>query len=348
MGNPYATKGPSQFWRTAVADLAPEDVSPIPHKKFQIGEEDRIATAGSCFAQHVSRYIEAMPGVRFLQTEASPADQPVFSARYGNIYTVAQLRQLLLEATGQLSLPPLVLPRPDGRLVDAFRPTTYTEGFASLEDVAAARRAHLEAVRRVFTDCTVFVFTLGLIEGWTTPDGQFVLPIHPGVTTDDPQAAAALFHRYSYEEVKADLEEFLAGLRKINPGARVILTVSPVPLTATYTDEHVLSATVYSKSVLRAVCGSVESSVENAYYFPSYEIISSHFNDGKYYDSNKRTVPEIGVSHVMRVFRAAYFGQTSEPVAPPPKPATESSVLDQSYAGRIICDEEKYGTNIGF
>ncbi len=71
-------------------------------------------------------------------------------------------------------------------------------------------------------------------------------------------------------------------------------------------------------------------------------------DNGKYYDSNKRTVPEIGVSHVMRVFEAAYFGQTSEPVAPPTKPAAGSGLLDQSYAGRIICDEEKYGTNIGF
>lgn len=346
MGNPYATKGPSQFWRTAVADLSPEEVSPIPHKTFLIGAEDRIATAGSCFAQHVSRYIEAIPSVHFLQTETSPADQPAFSARYGNIYTVAQLLQLLMEATGQVSLPPLFLPRPDGRFVDAYRPTTYAEGFASPEDVALERRAHLDAVRRVFTDCTVFVFTLGLIEGWTTPDGEFVLPIHPGVATDDPQASAARFHRYSYEEVKADLEAFLDELRKINPGARVILTVSPVPLTATYTDEHVLSATIYSKSVLRAVCGAIESSVENAFYFPSYEIISGSFNGGRYYESNKRSVSEEGVAHVMRVFKATYFNSSSERAAP--ATPVKSSITDRSYAGKVVCDEEKYGTNIGF
>ncbi len=280
MGNPYATKGPSQFWRTAVADLAPEDVSPIPHKKFLIGEDDRIATAGSCFAQHVSRYIEGMPGVRFLQTEASPADQPVFSARYGNIYTVAQLRQLLLEATGQTSLPPLVLPRPDGRFVDAFvrRPIRKASRARKCRNRAArASRRRAAGVHRLHRVRLHAGAHRGVDDG-----GRQIRSAHPSWShDDDPQASAARFHRYSYEEVKADLEAFLAGLRTINPSARVILTVSPVPLTATYTDEHVLSATVYSKSVLRTVCGSIETSVENAYYFPSYEIISSHFRQWK-------------------------------------------------------------------
>ena len=36
------------------------------------------------------------------------------------------------------------------------------------------------------------------------------------------------------------------------PKLRILLTVSPVPLTATAGDDHVLLATTYSKSVLRA------------------------------------------------------------------------------------------------
>ena len=38
----------------------------------------------------------------------------------------------------------------------------------------------------------------------------------------------------------------------MNPKARLVLTVSPVPLAATASGSHVLPATIYSKSVLRA------------------------------------------------------------------------------------------------
>ncbi|HVT30706.1 MAG TPA: GSCFA domain-containing protein [Lacipirellulaceae bacterium] len=347
MVNPYAVKGAAQFWRTAVASIPPEEVCPIPHKRFVINAQDRVATAGSCFAQHVSRHIGTMAGIDFLQTEVSPADQPVFSARYGNIYTVAQLRQLLLEATGQLPVPPLALQRSDGRWVDAFRPTTYTEGFATKADVTTARRAHLDAVRRLFAECSVFIFTLGLIEGWTMSDSKFVLPVHPGVVTDEDDSLEVRFHRYSYEETKSEFIAFWNEFRNINPRVRLIITVSPVPLTATFTDDHVLQATVYSKSVLRSVCGTLENSISDVFYFPSYEIISSHFNNGKYFDSNKRTINEPGISHVMRVFEKTYLISSSELDDTSGFPSV-NKILDTSFSERVICDEEKYGTNIGF
>src|SRR5207344_451486 len=75
-----------------------------------------------------------------------------------------------------------------------------------------------------------------------------------------------------------------------------------VPLTATATSNHVLVATTYSKSVLRAVAGSLADTYPNTDYFPSYEMIASPWSKGFFYEANMRAVNTGGVAAVMRVF----------------------------------------------
>ena len=71
------------------------------------------------------------------------------------------------------------------------------------------------------------------------------------------------------------MQQAMALMRSANRGLRFLLTVSPVPLTATNSGNHVLVATVDSKSRLRAVAGQLARTVSRVDYFPSYEIISA-------------------------------------------------------------------------
>ncbi|HXT07278.1 MAG TPA: GSCFA domain-containing protein, partial [Roseiarcus sp.] len=100
------------FWRESVAEPAASEVDPVVAAKFKISTSDRVATAGSCFAQHISRRLDAA-GFCYLVTEtAHPAfnarcyrdfNYGVYSARYGNVYTARQLRQLIERAYGQFA-----------------------------------------------------------------------------------------------------------------------------------------------------------------------------------------------------------------------------------------------------
>jgi hypothetical protein len=342
MSNPYLNRPPIHFWKTGVAALEPRSVMPIGAKRLHIEDGALIATAGSCFAQEVGKYLATMPEARFLRAEQAGPDQPLFSALYGNVYTVRQLVQLFDRVFGHFVPIDLAWRRPDGRHVDPFRPYAFPAGFAGADQVAAARAAHLAAVRRVFLDSTVFVFTLGLTESWRAVSDGAVFPVAPGVVSDDIDAAAYEFHNFTYVEVLSDLRDFVSRLRGINQAVRVILTVSPVPLTATYTAEHVLVANAHSKAILRAVCGTADAECEFVYYFPSYEIISGHFNRGRYYDANLRTVTREGVDHVMALFRRTYFGQ---PVAHPgASPLPMSAAPDDPP----ICDEDEIVRSVGF
>ena len=50
--NPYRSQPDHAFWSRAVARPTAEDVDPVVAPRFVLGRQDRIVTAGSCFAQH--------------------------------------------------------------------------------------------------------------------------------------------------------------------------------------------------------------------------------------------------------------------------------------------------------
>ena len=107
--HPYADLPDSAFWRRAVAGTDPARVDPVAATPFRIGRGDRVATAGSCFAQHIARCLRDA-GFDYLVTETphpvvaeeDPArfGYGVFTARYGNVYTSRQLLQLFQRAHG--------------------------------------------------------------------------------------------------------------------------------------------------------------------------------------------------------------------------------------------------------
>ena len=342
--HPYRGLPADQFWSTAVAAGAPDGLDPVREAKFTFSPKDAVAAAGSCFAQHIARHLQ-QAGFNYLQTEApaSPTE-PVFSARFGNIYTTRQLHQLLLGAYGLHRPAVRVWKRADGRFIDPLRPQMFPAAFASPEEVMAERRRHLLAVRRVCQAGRVCVFTLGLTEGWLAGDGT-ALPVPPGVVgAETPDEAQ--FRNFGVAEMRRDMDQFLADLFAVNPGARVILTVSPVPLVATYEGRHVLVSNTYSKAALRVVAEEVAQAYAAVAYFPSYEIITAPQSRSGYFEADLRSVTAAGVAHVMRVFAANMMRSAAEPdPAPAQKPPAQvvpSQAARASYAAltEILCDEE--------
>jgi hypothetical protein len=75
-----------------------------------------------------------------------------------------------------------------------------------------------------------------------------VFPLCPGVLGGTFDKRRHEFVNLDVEDVVADVTAFVSELRAVNPEARVILTVSPVPLIATAEPRHVLVSTIASKS----------------------------------------------------------------------------------------------------
>lgn len=350
MSHPYRDLPQHCFWTRAVAQTPAAELDPMTASPFQIGRLDKVATAGSCFAQHIARHLRAA-GFHFFVTEpapriANPAEAfaynyGTFTARYGNIYTARQLLQLLRRAFGDFIPADTVWRGPAGEFLDPFRPSIQPAGFSSREELLADRFQHLQAVRKAFSQLDVFVFTLGLTEAWAAAADDAVFPVCPAVVASGGDPHAYRLHNFRVAEVVEDMLAFIDGLREVNPGARVVLTVSPVPLAATALQgEHVLGATTYSKSVLRAACGEIQSSRERVAYMPSYEIITGSYARGRYFADDLRSVTEAGVSHVMRVFLRHFAGQAAGvPQAAAPAPASDGHASAMQRLAETNCDE---------
>ncbi len=347
MTNPYKGLPDHQFWRRGVAGVEHHRLDPIVAPKFRIGRTDRVATAGSCFAQHIAKRL-ARTGFNYFVTEDGADLTPqqrakrnfgVYSARYGNLYTTTQLRQLFQEAFDHRQPEDRAFRRPDGRFVDAFRQQIEPDGHETVEAVAQARAEHLEAVRRMFLECDIFVFTLGLTEAWRSRSDQSVYPIAPGVVGDGFDPDRHEFVNFDLAAVEGDLEAFLADLKRVNPGVRVLLTVSPVPLIATYEPRHVLVSTTYSKSVLRVAAEQVMRRHAWIDYFPSYEIITGSYAGGLYYEDDFREVNNLGVAHAMRCFLRNYTeGGTRQDDA--------AADVAASRTTDVVCDEEAIAATV--
>ena len=308
--NPYDGSGDHTRWSRSIARVPSRLVDPVVQFPFTISTSDRVATAGSCFAQHIARHLSTSGFTYYVTEPGHPIGGPdvathfnygVFSARYGNVYTSRQLVQLFDRAYGRL------LPKDDvwyenGRFIDPYRPTVEPGGYRSMQEFRNDRERHFAAVRTMFEGLDYFVFTLGLTESWENRQDGAVYPLCPGTVAGQFDPTKQLFRNLDVTDVVADMTRFLAQLASVNPTARVILTVSPVPLAATALDQSVLVATTYSKSVLRVAADIVARANAHVAYFPSYEVITGAYSRGSYYADNLRDITEVGVNHVMRLF----------------------------------------------
>lgn len=309
MQHPYTGLADWAYWKQGVAEVPLQAFDPVVAVPFKISPTDRVATAGSCFAQHISKRLSSI-GFQFLVTELGPAATggddarggPDFSARYGNIYTARQLLQLFERAYQFFDPIDNHWYLRNQRFCDPFRPRIEADGFSTVAALSEDREHHLAAVREMFERLDVLVFTLGLTECWISKLDGAAYPLAPGVAGGAFDPARYQFVNFGVDEVVRDLESFLKKLRLVNSGAKLILTVSPVPLMATYAPNHVLVSTTYSKSVLRVAAETVSRSCDGVYYFPSFEIIAGNYNRGRYFGPDLRTVTEEGVDHVMSIF----------------------------------------------
>ena len=340
--HPYQKQPDRAFWKRAVKDIYPLEIEAWYKKKFSISGK-RLATGGSCFAQHIGRelkkqhytVLDVEPAPSFLNPERHvDYGYGIYSARYGNIYTSRQLLQLIQRALGEFEPAEQAWALND-RFVDPFRPHVEPYGLESKEEVDDMRRYHLKQVGSLFEQTDVFVFTLGMTETWMSISDGAVFPVAPGTAGGRFDNAECKFLNLTYLEIVDDMEAVIARLRSVNGNVHFILTVSPVSIMATGGGEHVVVANTYSKSILRAVAGYLADKYEFIDYFPGYEIITSPPMRSMFYNCDMRTVASSGVANVMK-----QFIEQHAPVLGGQRKVLVGTGSAADASEKVLCDEE--------
>jgi hypothetical protein len=299
--NPYLKQGPNQFWSTGVS--APiKNEQKISFYKVQnfLKKNASVASVGSCFATEVGNYLLDSDYKFVTHDKRRHSD----SFGFGNVYSSRHLRQWLEVAFGQYDFSNLTWQEYDGKYVDLQ--TNLLEHFESAEALLHNRSEIVQRIKRVISDSDLLIVTLGLTETWETPSGE-TLAMCPGTLKGAFDSDKHKFHNLNYSEVYDDLNNIEHLIRNFSDRTDLLISVSPVPLTATASEDHVLEATIYSKGVLRAAIGDIAKASKNINYLPSYELIT-HINKGDYrFSDNLRSVSKAGINYVMdTVLRSDY------------------------------------------
>ncbi|TVP70625.1 MAG: GSCFA family protein [Rhodobacteraceae bacterium] len=341
---PYTSLPSRAFWRSAVAEAGHEGFSELWKPKFGFGTDEPIATFGSCFAQHIGPALKRA-GFAWLLCEKPPRTTPeelarahgygLFSARTGNIYTPTLLLQWL-EWALERRVPPTEVWIEGNGLRDPFRPRLEPAPFESEKEIEKLRNVTLRALRKCVGEARVLIFTLGLTERWIHAARGYEYPLCPGTAAGQFDPSVHRAAPLDFNEALRAMRKALDLMRSVNPELRFVLTVSPVPLSATASGAHVLTATTGAKAVLRAVAGQLAETRRDTEYFPSYELITSPVTGGRFFAADHRSVTPAGVASVMEHFFAG-LGLDPDAVTKRAKPARKHRIRE---AEAVVCDEE--------
>lgn len=283
------------------------DELPIAKENKLIDYKTPIGSAGSCFAMEIAFKLQ-QEGFNYIITEDNLYLQNNYHmacARWGIIFNVPSMRQLVEKAFGVRKLPKLLWSHQEnGKTIyrDPFREDIL---FDSVEEFELDYDRHIKSTREALAKVKVFVMTLGVNEVWTLKSDGSVFSRSPW-----------RFASYLVEKKVMTVEENVNELQKMidlwkiyNPDIQLILTVSPVPLSATFraNDYHVITANAHSKATLRVAAEIFCNKNENVHYFPSYETVM--YSTKNAWQEDKRHVSKESVANVMKVFDHIFVNQ---------------------------------------
>lgn len=201
--------------------------------------DTRFFSMGSCFARNVSASLEDS-GYYSFHTEVSEYINTTFANR---VFT-----DWLLEKCS----------------------TSHTE---RVEEIISGRTTREEILENI-NNANVYIFTMGVVPAFFEREsGDFVMPRPTAIN------ARSLAEKFKYrttgvQENLENIEYIINSIRSINPDLKVVLTVSPVPIQATFEFGSAVGADCLSKSTLRIVAHELmQKELGGIIYWPSFEIV---------------------------------------------------------------------------
>lgn len=122
-------------------------------------------------------------------------------------------------------------------------------------------------------------------------------------------SATFIRRRVACEEIVSTWMKLAKDLKDINPGLRIIFTVSPV--------RHVkdgLTGNARSKAILLLAVGELCSRLGFCSYFPAYEIVNDDLRDYRFYTSDLVHPNEQAVEYIWEIFRQTYLDPEGEKI----------------------------------
>jgi hypothetical protein len=278
---------------------------------FKFHADDKFFAIGSCFARGIEyqlrrrrmQVLSAAPEFAVFETINDEVTGLGFTNKY-NTFSMLNELQWALDPAAEFPRDSIVEVTP-GRWMDPH--ITPVLPLADWDETWR-RRSLIQMVNQRVAQCRVVIITLGLVEVWYDTATETFINSTPPMEIIRRSPDRYQFHVTDFAQNLANVEGIQALLARFgHPDVQIIVTVSPVPLMATFSGQDVVLANTYSKSLLRAVAQQWANGHPNVHYFPSYEIVLNS-NRAETWKPDRRHVSGKVSRHIMSVFLNTYGG----------------------------------------
>jgi hypothetical protein len=271
----------------------------------------KIFAMGSCFAVEIRKALRAQgyavypdyPSLSFDPRTQAPARLP--ERDNINHYDTFVIRQEIERALERQQW------SPDGFWALERHRLTRIKGWKTVHqdpyrrDIYAADPDHLADLSARLGRCIetglesadVVIITLGLTECWQNSANGLYVALPPRDEKDEifPRVK---FRPTTFKENYENLGAIVDGIGAAYPSKQIVLTVSPVALSKTWTGEDVVVANLTSKTTLRAAVGQLCRERPQLIYWPSFEYAMGH----DVFKEDGRHVREDAVERIVGAF----------------------------------------------
>ena len=216
----------------------------VPPAKFhlRLSGDSKFLTFGSCFAANVRQS---------LKRRGYHAGNVEVAEGLNNAFALDRYLEMVIDGGVDQS-------------------TWYTKDDAG-RLVRQNHEARRDAVLTELAKADCVVLTYGLSEVWR--DAVTGEVFWMGVPQELFEKGRHVFSRTTVQENLEAITRTLTRLTSFNPSLQVVVTVSPIPLNATFSEETCIVADARSKSVLRSAVAEAMDNLncERVHYWPSFE-----------------------------------------------------------------------------
>lgn len=281
------------------------------HPKFTFPRDKAFYMIGSCFAREIEKaflkenmtVLSRVGRLPDTAQEMAEGDSNAIMTKFTTHSMLAELEQAI---GGGAELP-------DHGLIEVspgrfYNPQLHRLRTLGLEDALAVQDIVRQSVKQI-QDADVVFITLGLTESWW--DDKLDVPLNvPPLHFRFPGAKERFrFINTDFAENLKSTERLIRLIRETSrKDVKIILTVSPVPLNHTFTEQDIIVANAYSKATLRSVAQEIVLKSDFVDYFPSYELVT-YSPQALAWRHDQRHVTNEMVHHVISTFLSSYIPQ---------------------------------------
>lgn len=295
---------------TAAQRLSTESAIKVRvNPKFKLSSEERFFTIGSCFARNIERKLLECKA-EILSNDISIPQEWVAhpQAKNSDILNKFNTHSIYNEIHRTLCPEKYT----DMGLINVkndkwYDPqTSYTAVIS--KDKCLEMRNRIETLYNNLSNSTTVIMTLGMTESWIDDEtGLFINGLPPPEVIKHQKDRFSFFNA-SVPMVEDSLAKTIELLKeKCTSSIKIIITISPVPLRRTFTQNDIITANTFSKSTLRVAAQNIADWYSFVDYYPSYEMVMNSPRQSSWQEDTIHVADDL-VGMITSCFIEKYIG----------------------------------------